>query len=257
MTRPAALKMLLVLSVMGLAGCAGDHLAPVSDRSISDGGQRVAEGHYQVRSGDTLYAIAWDHGLDHRDLAEWNRLDSPDRIRVGQRLRLEPPAGDAPGRGRAASTDRAPSSSEPAATRRDETPDDTAAETSVNGEAPGDWRWPTEGEVVKAFSRDADGKQGINIGGEAGQPVVAVADGEVVYSGSGLVGYGNLVILKHGGEFLTAYGYNRSLMVEEGDRVSAGDRIAEMGTAVGDNGTRLHFELRRDGQAVDPLEYLP
>lgn len=257
MDRGPALKTVILLAVIALGGCAGDHLAPVSDRSISDGGQRTAEGHYEVRSGDTLYAIAWEHGLDHRNLAEWNRLDSPDRLRVGQRLRLEPPADT--GSPRSRETDSAPPQQAAAETSGDsaQAPEDRSAGSEANAEAPGEWRWPTDGDVVKTFSRDADGKQGINISGEAGQPVVAVADGEVVYSGSGLVGYGNLVILKHGGEFLTAYGYNRSLMVEEGDRVSAGDRIAEMGTAVGDNGTRLHFELRRDGQAVDPLEYLP
>lgn len=257
MDRGPALKTIILLAVLALGGCAGDHLAPVSDRSISDGGQRVAKGHYEVRSGDTLYAIAWEHGLDHRDLAEWNRLDSPDRLRVGQQLRLEPPSRGASER--SPESDSAPpqQASAEVAGGGDQASDHHTAAGEANGEAPGEWRWPTDGEVVKTFSRDADGKQGINISGEAGQPVVAVADGEVVYSGSGLVGYGNLVILKHGGEFLTAYGYNRSLMVAEGDSVRVGDRIAEMGTAVGGNGTRLHFELRRDGRAVDPLEYLP
>lgn len=257
MDRGPAYKTIIILAVLALGGCAGDHLAPVSDRSISDGGQRVAEGHYEVRSGDTLYAIAWEHGLDHRDLAEWNRLDSPDRLRVGQRLRLEPPADGVSQRSPEPDSGPPQQASAEASSDPGETTDGRTGLSEANGEAPGEWRWPTDGDVVKTFSRDADGKQGINISGEAGQPVVAVADGQVVYSGSGLVGYGNLVILKHGGEFLTAYGYNQSLMVDEGDQVRAGDRIAEMGTAVGGNGTRLHFELRRDGQAVDPLEYLP
>ena len=125
------------------------------------------------------------------------------------------------------------------------------------GDAPGDWLWPTDGDVVKEFARDADGKQGINIGGEHGQPIKAAADGSVVYSGGGLVGYGNMVILKHAGDFLTAYGYNSRLLVEEGDEVQAGDTIAEMGNSVGGNEPRLHFEFRHGGEPVDPLEHLP
>ncbi|WP_290652924.1 peptidoglycan DD-metalloendopeptidase family protein [Aquisalimonas sp.] len=254
MDHGATVRILLLLGAIVLAGCAGDHLAPVSDRGPGPGGGE--QSHYQVRSGDTLQAIAWNHGLDYRDLADWNDLDSPDRIRVGQRLQLQAPSG------REDTSPQPPSSPPPAAPA----PEQPAASPPIasnepgerpTGDGPEQWLWPTEGDVVKEFARDADGKQGINIDGELGQPVRAAAGGHVVYSGSGLVGYGNLVILKHRGEFLTAYGYNRRLLVEEGDEVAAGDRIAEMGNGAGNDRPRLHFELRRQGQPVDPLEYLP
>ncbi|RFA28267.1 hypothetical protein CAI21_13190 [Alkalilimnicola ehrlichii] len=118
------------------------------------------------------------------------------------------------------------------------------------------WQWPTDGGISKAFSASADGKRGVNINGQIGQAVRAAADGRVVYSGSGLRGYGNLIIVKHDGRYLTAYGYNNQLLVTEGDTVSAGQRIATMGMGSG-GGPALHFELRRDGEAVDPVGYLP
>lgn len=252
MDRGNPLTPLLLVVAMLMVGCAGDHLAPVSDRSR--GGAGSDSGYYEVQRGDTLYGIAWDHGVDHRKLARWNNLDSPDRIYTGQRLRLSPP----PSMGNRSREQRGPGASassgqQDGSSRRSGAGTDSAA----SGSGPSEWQWPTEGEVVKPFSAEADGKQGISIGGEAGQSVRAAADGEVVYSGGGLVGYGNLVILKHSGNFLTAYGYNRRLLVEEGQRVSAGDAIAEMGTAIGEDGTRLHFELRSDGQPVDPMRYLP
>lgn len=252
MDRGNPLTPLVLVVALLTAGCAGDHLAPVSERSR--GGAGSGSGYYEVQRGDTLYGIAWDHGLDHRKLAQWNDLDSPDRIYAGQRLRLSPPPTrrSSGGREPASSGTTASSGQQGGASGRS-----GAGGRTTSGSAPGEWQWPTEGEVVKSFSAEADGKQGISIGGEAGQSVRAAADGEVVYSGAGLVGYGNLVILKHSGNFLTAYGYNRRLLVEEGQRVSAGDAIAEMGTAIGEDGTRLHFELRSDGQPVDPLRYLP
>ena len=241
-----------------VAGCAGGDPAPVTDRS--PGGD--APTHYEVRPGDTLYRIAWEYDLDHQAVARWNDLDSPDTIHVGQRLRLEPP-GQTP-----APTSRPPTREGPIggtgsgdATPEDDAPDPEPREGDAEGGRaasgpPDDWLWPADGDVVKPFAADADGKQGIRIGGSHGAAVRASAAGEVVYSGSGLVGYGNLVILKHPGDFLTAYGYNSRVRVEEGDRVEAGDRIADMGNAVGSGEPGLHFELRRDGQPVDPADYL-
>ncbi|SEO53819.1 peptidoglycan DD-metalloendopeptidase family protein [Aquisalimonas asiatica] len=239
--------LLLPFTALLVIGCAADGPAPVRDI----GGGVRGDAHYEVQSGDTLYGIAWDHGLDHNDLAAWNDIDSPDQLRTGQELRLRPPSGDTAREARAA--DPAPSPSP-----RQEEPDPSADDERVaEGDAPGEWIWPTDGDVVEGFVRRDDGKQGINIDGSVGQDVVAAAAGRVVYSGSGLVGYGNLIVLKHGGDYLSAYGYNSRLLVEEGDEVEAGDVIAEMGNARGSSEARLHFELRRAGQAVDPEDYLP
>lgn len=238
--------LLLPFAVLLVIGCTADGPAPVRDI----GGGMRGDAHYEVQAGDTLYGIAWDHGLDHNDLAAWNDIDSPDHLRTGQRLRLRPPSGD---------TARAPRrDSVPTPEPRGEAPTPSADddERVAGGDGPGEWTWPTEGEVVEGFVRQDDGKQGINIGGSVGQEVRAAAAGRVVYSGSGLVGYGNLIVLKHGGDYLSAYGYNSRLLVEEGDDVDAGDAIAEMGNATGSSEARLHFELRRAGQAVDPEEYL-
>lgn len=240
-------RLLLLFTVVFIVGCAADGPAPVRDI----GGGVRGDAYYEVRSGDTLYGIAWDHGLDHNDLVAWNDLDSPDQLRTGQRLRLRPPSGDA---------DSAPSggAAPPSAPGDDEEPPSTGDDERVaSGDAPDEWLWPTDGDVVEGFTRQDDGKQGINIDGSVGQDVRAAASGTVVYSGSGLVGYGNLIVLKHGGDYLSAYGYNQRLLVEEGEEVEAGDVIAEMGNASGSSDARLHFELRRAGQAVDPEDYLP
>ena len=242
------------LALIVLAGCASSDPAPVRD-----GGSHAAAPTdrtiYTIQPGDTLLEIALDHGVDHNKLAAWNHIDSPDMIRAGQQLRLEPPPGGSdPPASSPAPSDPAGEGAPPSEPATASTPDANGAP----GEPPsGGWQWPTEGDVVQGFSQDADGKQGITIGGDEGQPIEAAAHGEVVYSGAGLVGYGNLIILRHDQDFLTAYGYNSRLLVDEGDAVQAGDRIAEMGAAVGGEGIRLHFEIRRGGEAVDPAAYLP
>lgn len=244
---------LLLLCCCLLAACARDTYAPVSDR----GGARGDS--YTVSRGDTLYGIAFRHNLDYRDLARWNNIRPPYTIYPGQELRLaggarrtasaSSPPQSRPGSQTTGSSPPTASRSGGAPASRQQAPSPRRAETTI------DWKWPTDGRVSKTFSADADGKQGINIGGSAGQAVRAAAPGRVVYSGSGLVGYGNLVIIKHDGDYLTAYGYNQELLVEEGADVSVGQQIARMGR----NGAEsmLHFELRREGRPVDPLGYLP
>ncbi|MCK8516407.1 peptidoglycan DD-metalloendopeptidase family protein [Methylonatrum kenyense] len=245
---------LLLLCCCLLAACARDTYAPVSDR----GGARGDS--YTVSRGDTLYGIAFRHNVDYRDLARWNNIRSPYTIYPGQELRLAGdtrrtaqagrPTRSAGGSQATGSSPSTPSRSNGAAGSREQT---TSPPRRASTEI--DWKWPTDGSVSKTFSADADGKQGINIGGSAGQAVRAAAPGRVVYSGSGLVGYGNLVIIKHDGDYLTAYGYNQELLVDEGAEVSVGQEIARMGR----NGAEsmLHFELRREGKPVDPLGYLP
>ncbi len=250
-TMPRVVRTALLLACLVLTGCAGDTYAPVSDRGASSSART-----YEVARGDTLYAIAWRHGVSPADLARWNALSSPDRVYPGQTLRLSPPAGRASARSTSPATAGGRADTPP---RRAATPPPRQADAGRDERRPAEtnvsWVWPVDGEVLKGFSADADGKQGINIGGTEGDAIKAAAPGRVVYSGSGLVGYGNLIILMHPGDYLTAYGYNRELLVEEGDQVGRGDTIARMGR----NGNRamLHFELRRRGNPVDPLRFLP
>ncbi|KQY51802.1 hypothetical protein ASD14_03735 [Lysobacter sp. Root494] len=229
----------------------------------------------QVQRGDTLYGIAFRNGVDVRDLAEWNSLSAPYTIYPGQRLRLYPrhAAGTA---ARPVAIETRPSSSSPATTA---TPDAAATATKPPATAPATatpatatatkpapvasapasdirWRWPAEGALLSRFVGGEPTKQGVDIAGASGASVKAAADGVVVYSGSGLVGYGELVIIKHNEGWLSAYGHNRARLVNEGAIVKAGQQIAVMGRT-GAPRDMLHFEIRYNGKPVDPLLYLP
>lgn len=205
---------------------------------------------YVVRSGDTLYSIAWRHGLDHRELALWNGLADPGRIYVGQRLVLDPPAGSAPATRPVASPAPRPAAS---AGPRPATPARPAV--ARNSAAPA-FSWPARGAVVARYGEGRELSTGIGIAGAAGQDVVAAAPGRVVYAGRGLPDYGQLVIIEHNDSWLTAYGHNRSLLVDQGDSVARGQKIGEMGEGPGRE-PRLYFEIRRNGDPVDPLGLLP
>ena len=181
-----------------------------------------------VRPNETLYAIAWQYGIDYQDLARWNRLSSPDIIQIGQHLRLSPIASVA--------------SVVTTSTIQDE-PEFRA------------WQWPTAGSVVSVFGADDGVPTGIGIEGQEGQIVRASSSGQVVYAGGGLIGYGELVILKHDQVYLSAYGYNRKLLVRQGDIVARGQEIAEMGLGP-ERSPRLHFEIRRSGVPIKPSELL-
>jgi lipoprotein NlpD len=210
-------------------------------------------GTYTVQAGDTLYEIAFRHSLDYRDLAAWNGLGDGSMIRPGQTLRLSPPSGGglAASRSGSASAPATRSGSSPAATSARNTRPAAGA-----GKAPADWRWPTTGRVLSAFGRNPKNPNGLQIGGKAGQEIRAAAGGEVVYSGSGLIGYGQLIIVKHSEAYLSAYGHNRELSVREGQRVTAGQVIASMGEGPGKT-PLLHFEIRQNGKPVDPILFLP
>ncbi|MCA8051362.1 peptidoglycan DD-metalloendopeptidase family protein [Burkholderia arboris] len=253
--------------------------APVVDRSGSLGTTAAAQpavplgppppGFYRVKPGDTLYRIALENGQNYRDIATWNNLANPNQIEVDQLLRVAPPGGaavagapaTAPIAGAAVAT--APLSSGPAtpaagtSSALAATPPAAATGSSDTAAAPSGpvtFAWPARGPVLNGFD-DAKNK-GVNIGGTAGETVKAAADGRVVYSGNGLRGYGNLIIIKHDATYLTAYAHNRALMVKEGDAVTKGQKIAEMGNSDADR-VMLHFEVRRQGKPVDPLKYLP
>ncbi len=247
--------------VILLAACAGPVRAPVYGQ-----GPRVtshlppAEHHgatvpdaYRVRDGDTLYAIAWRYGRDFRDLARWNGIAPPYTIYPGQRIRLTPGS-----RLRRQRTDNGPLARADARNR--EAHHTRATENKVKAD-PGrharrqlKWRWPARGRVVQL--RSPLGKKGVDIRGKPGQEILAAESGEVVYSGSGLMGYGQLIIIKHNDMFLSAYAHNSSLYVKEGTRVRAGQKIAAMGRS-GNDIVGLHFEIRRNGKPVPPLRYLP
>ena len=192
-----------------------------------------------VRRGDTLSAIAWRYGLDYRAVARWNRIRPPYVIHPGQKIAL---------RGAASSPSRAQGTKKAAA---------GAKRPAAPAPAPvpaGGWTWPARGPLLRGFGKGDRG--GIEIAGRQGQPVVAARGGRVVYAGSGLVGYGRLVIVKHSERLLTAYAHNDRLLVREGQTVRAGQKIAEMGSTGADR-VKLLFEVRRDGKPLNPLKYLP
>ncbi|MFP5375086.1 MAG: peptidoglycan DD-metalloendopeptidase family protein [Gammaproteobacteria bacterium] len=255
--------LLLVALAGALAGCAKTRVMP--EGSYARHGAAVSAPRYGattiVQRGDTLYGIAFRNGLDFRDVAAWNGIGPPYTIYPGQRLRLYPESGAARrlpqgegGRAGAATAARpAPAPARPGVADRPAAPAAVPSPPVSSGLA---WRWPADGELVGRFAAGDPTRQGIDIAGKAGDPVRAAADGVVVYSGSGLVGYGELVIVKHNEAWLSAYGHNRARKVNEGQLVKAGQQIAEMGRS-GAARDMLHFEIRYNGKPVDPLLHLP
>jgi lipoprotein NlpD len=244
-------------------------------------------GYYTVRPGDTLIRIGLDTGQNWRDLQAWNGLSDPNRIEVGQVLRVVPPVGEASVAAIAVSPSTTAGSNAPVSTSAvntgtvqgrsldtpagggtgssgASTPPIAVAATASAAVAPRPaaaaasdevaFVWPANGPVVDPF--DESRNKGVGIGGKAGEPVLAAADGRVVYAGAGLRGYGNLVILKHNNTYLTAYAHNQTLLVREDQTVRQGQKIAEMGSSDSDR-VKLHFEVRRQGKPVDPLKHLP
>ena len=206
----------------------------------------------RVQRGDTLYGIAFRNGVDVRDLAAWNGIGAPYTIYPGQSLRLYPSSGK-----NVAATTASPATvrPKPAAVSVPPRPVATVpAAAPVNSGV--SWRWPADGAVIGRFAAGDATKQGVDIAGTSGQPVRAAGDGVVVYSGGGLVGYGELIIVKHNEAWLSAYGHNRTRLVNEGQNVKAGQQIAEMGRS-GASRDMLHFEIRYNGKPVDPQLYLP
>jgi lipoprotein NlpD len=196
---------------------------------------------HRVRAGETLYSIALRYDLDYRDIARWNGIGRDYLIRPGQRLRLDPPPG---GRTTARATGaaaRAPP---------------TRASPADPAHRPPAWQWPVAGGSVSGTVAQPSGGLGLRIDGTLNQPVFAAADGKVVYTGSGLRGYGQLVIINHARGWLSAYGHNAVVLVREGDQVRAGQAIASMGQGPGQQ-PMLYFEIRLDGQPLDPLAQLP
>lgn len=251
-----SLRLPVLLLAFGLSGCGsllnwgGGHASGVL---VQEG--RV--GYYVVNRGDTLYSIAFQVGLDYRQIAAWNAIRWPYRIYPDQRLRLTAPATPVRQAARTRQPTAAPARTQPQPTRTapaQRAPKPTITPTA--GTTTLAWRWPTQGRIVKTFSRSDPGRKGLDIGGRHGQPVRAAAPGRVVYSGSGLRGYGQLIIVKHNSVYLSAYGHNQRLLVKEGETLRAGQLIAEMGDTEAAQ-PMLHFEIRRNGEPVDPQSLLP
>ncbi len=322
MKRILASLCVAALAAATLAGCASRPVqAPVVDRAPPTAATPVASPaadtrpeFYTIRRGDTMYSIALDHGLDYKELAAWNNLDDPHRIRPGQQLRVRPPSGlpEAPvtvnpvtaaGRvethplgaqspARAETSARPagagePVKSEPLARKLPYSPENVAllqrggaqakpapgpadlapapaaaprqepagkADAAADEEDKVDWGWPAQGKIIAGFSEASN--KGLDIAGKLGDPVIASAPGRVVYSGSGLRGYGKLVIIKHNKTYLSAYAHNKDILVKEGQSVVKGQKIAEVGNTDSDM-PMLHFEIRKLGKPVDPSKYLP
>ena len=223
----------------------------VSSASTTTASTAGAHASHTVSSGDTLFSIAWRYGHDYKTLAAWNRIKPPFVIYPGQVIRLQPDK-----QGRAVQP--------PPVTQKQQRPRDkarvqpqttakrkAAAATAAAGIR---WQWPARGRLLKPTSPTA--QKGISISGRTGQKIVAAATGEVVYSGSGLRGYGKLIIIKHNDTYLSAYAYNRELIVKEGEMVTAGQQISTMGLD-GKGAPVLHFEIRKNGKPIDPLRQLP
>lgn len=242
--------------------------SPVSMGPAMTGSENAGKpGFYSVRPGDTLTKIALDHGQAWRDIAKWNGLDNPNMIEVDQVLRVAPPVMEV-----AANRQTKPVMAQnptPANTSTSNTPTPTASSApassasnaAASASAPVNvsddgmtFAWPHPGPVLAGF--DEAKNKGLDFAGKAGDPVLAAGDGKVVYAGSGLRGYGNLVILKHNNTYLTAYAHNQTLLVKEDQSVTKGQRIADMGSSDSDR-VKLHFEIRKQGKPVDPAKLLP
>ena len=295
-----------ILIAAVLAGCAArGHRAPVQERGAKKSNAAAATKSasrdkdwrpqvYVVQKGDTLYSIAFNHGLDYHEIAELNNIQNPSLISIGQELRLFPsgsaasPTSEAPrvveSKPLESSTPQEPPIKDQPITMKlvysaqvvaqiekmQKSGSVTAARADIKSDSKLDvavdnaddedegaltWSMPTIGKVVGEFSESAN-RKGIDIAGKSGQPVIASAAGKVVYSGNGLRGYGKLVIVKHNKTYLSAYAHNDKVLVKEGQSVSKGQKIAEMGKTDADQ-VKLHFEIRKLGKPVDPAKYLP
>lgn len=277
---------LLIACLFMLAAC--NHNLPEDGDGYSvrtDKRHLNSDGSYSVRSGDTLYAIAFSYGLDHRDVAKWNGIRAPFTIYPGQDIQLSAPAGNkntsgvqiskikTPGQTSTRSqttTNSTSAKNQPTPAPAAKQPRSVAVETTSkpvqksaskpaptqSSSDPKTWKWPTSGRVLRGYVAGNPARNGLDIAGKEGQSINATAAGSVVYSGSGLIGYGELIIIKHSERMLSAYAHNKTRLVQEGAQVSMGQKIAEMGRN-DQNEQLLHFEIRTRGKPVNPMIYLP
>jgi len=252
--------LVLSASLAMLAACssASRNGASVVDRNGVAQRPAVTTGQYVVKRGDTLFSIAFRYGWDWKALAAKNNINAPYTIVPGQSIRFDGRAGTVPAGGTTTTVVSSSSGSKTTVTKRPVASASRPVTTAPlpAGPAPKGWGWPADGILIGKFSSNGSLNKGIDIAGDLGQPVLAASDGTVVYAGSGLRGYGELVIIKHSDTYVSAYGHNRRLLVREGQQVKVGQKIAEMGST-GTDRVKLHFEIRRQGKPVDPLQFLP
>ncbi|MFK7830715.1 MAG: peptidoglycan DD-metalloendopeptidase family protein [Congregibacter sp.] len=267
LTPGVAALWVVVSSLVLLPACASRAPAPIVDHSARS--SAPAADVYKVLRGDTLYAIAFRYGLDYRRFAAANRIPLPYTIFPGQTLRLREaelaqssavatpkvPASSSSAPRKPVSTKPAPVRTAPAIPTTEEKAAETVSTPSPAGNvAVSAWLWPARGQLKRRFESSLH--KGIDIAGKRGDPVVASAAGRIVYAGSGIAGYGLMLIVRHNDTYLSAYGHNDSLLVGEGDDVRSGETIARRGSS-GTDSVKLHFEIRRGGRPVDPLQLLP
>ena len=252
--------LLLSSTLLVLAACSSTpkNGVRVVDRNGVAQRPAVTTGQYVVRRGDTLFSIAFRYGWDWKALAARNKIDPPFTIVPGQTIRFDGRAGTVPSGGTTTTVVSSSSGTKTTVIKRAATPTKSAVAPAPlpAGPAPKGWGWPSDGILIGKFSSNGSLNKGIDIAGDLGQPVLAASDGSVVYAGSGLRGYGELIIIKHSDTYVSAYGHNRRLLVREGQQVKVGQTIAEMGST-GTDRVKLHFEIRRQGKPVDPLQFLP
>ena len=282
------------VALLLLAGCASKTSAPVIERGAGSArsaaaapAQVAAAGDtYTVKKGDTLYSIALDHGQSSRDVAAWNNLENPGSIKIGQQLRMKPPEGVAvakaiagpaavetrtiggnsenykrePKGGKQPYSEQAVAAAQKGEEPRKEIPaapaktESRPAEPIVASGTELNWGWPGKGKVIAVFADN--GNKGIDIGGKIGEPVLAAEAGKVTYAGSAIRGYGNLLIIQHQSSLSSVYAHNSKLLAKEGQMVTKGQKIAEIGDSDTDQ-AKLHFEIRHQGKPQDPLKHLP
>lgn len=273
-TRTSYLSLLLVALLS--AGCASKVTAPVRDGSGSAAGgvttPAPVSGFHTVRQGETLLAIARQYGVTLPDLVSWNGITDPNQIHVGQTIRVSPTGAApvaivTPGQGAAVATPVPPSGTDAGAVplvrepiggkapiTEPSVPTPPPAATPSAAAMSGQWQWPAKGSLIAGYNEASN--KGLDIGGSVGDPVYAASAGKVVYAGSGLRGYGKLIVIKHNQEYNSVYAHNDKLLVKEDDDVVQGQKIAELGSSEADR-PKLHFEIRKQGKAVDPMGYLP
>ena len=253
-------RLALLVKLLMLAGClGGGNYAPVIERKEQ---LSVVPEQHIVARGDTLFSIAWLYKIDHRELASTNGIERPYTIFPGQRLQLKNKRATR----QSARGNRQTTAGNSVGTTRARTANATATKTAksvrnsasviASSDYPFRWHWPAPGKTTRFFRSSSAVHKGIDIEGKLGESVRAANSGRVVYAGSGLVGYGELLIIKHDDRYLSAYGHNSKLLVKEGQLVKVGQKIAEMGDT-GTDKVKLHFEIRQDGKPVNPLTVLP
>lgn len=265
---------LLLLSLTA-AACSSPPNVPVSSRetvSVRQQTEKIGGEHVTfVRRGDTLYSIAFGAGVSPAEVAAWNGISQDATLYEGRKLRLTKPLNFVPRRSSAPVASSSSSARSPVAgrsknqavvkqnadnqRRNAESSKVRRVEKQTNVKSDFKWAWPTRGKVVNRFSISR-GQKGIDIRGSRGQVITSSAAGRVVYAGNGLRGYGNLLIIKHDENFLSAYAHNDKMFVAEDDWVKKGQKISVMGVAK-QGIPMLHFEIRLQGKPVDPVKYLP